>query len=255
MRHHDHRAGKIVDRFGERRAAVDIEMVGRLVENDHVRTMEGREPEQQPRLLTTRQAFHQRIGRLSGKADRAGTRAHFALRGIGHQPAYVIVRRAVFVQFIQLVLREVSDRQLVGARHRARERLQPVGEQLDQRRFAVAIGAEQRDAIIMIDAQRHLGEHRGGRVIADRDIVERDDRRRQHLFRRRERNLLHVLGHQRRDRLHLFQHFDARLRLPGLGGLGFEAIDKILQPLAFRFLALDLLGVEQFAAGALLLER
>ena len=53
---HDHGAGKFVDRLGERGAAVDVEMVGRLVENDQLRAEERRKPEQQPRLLAARQA-------------------------------------------------------------------------------------------------------------------------------------------------------------------------------------------------------
>ena len=56
MRDHDDRAGKFVDRFGKRGAAVDVEMVGRLVQDDHVGAEEGRKPEQQPRLLAAGQA-------------------------------------------------------------------------------------------------------------------------------------------------------------------------------------------------------
>ena len=44
------------------------------------------------------------------------------------------------------------------------------------------------------------------------------------------------------------------MRLAGLGGLGLEAIDKGLQPLAFVGLALGVLGVQHLARGALLLE-
>ena len=65
----------------------------------------------------------------------------------------------------------------------------------------------------------------------------------------------HVLRHQRGDRLHPLQHLDARLRLAGFRGLGLEAIDEGLQPLALVGLALGVLGVEHFAGGALFLER
>ena len=51
MRDHDDSAWKFVDRLGKGGAAVDIQMIGRLVENDHVGTEEGRESEQQPRLF------------------------------------------------------------------------------------------------------------------------------------------------------------------------------------------------------------
>ena len=68
-------------------------------------------------------------------------------------------------------------------------------------------------------------------------------------------DLAHVLRHQRGDRLHPLQHLDAGLRLARLRGLGLEAIDEGLQPLALVGLPLGVLGVEHLARGALLLER
>ena len=51
------------------------------------------------------------------------------------------------------------------------------------------------------------------------------------------------------------QHLDAGLRLTGFRGLGLEAVDEGLQPLALVGLPLGVLGVEHFARGALLFER
>ena len=230
-------------------------MVGRFVEDDHVGAVEGGEPEQQPRLLAAREAAHQRVAGLAGKADRPDAPAHLGFRRIRHQLAHVVVGRAVEIEFVDLMLREIADRQFLGARDPARERLQLVGEKLDQRRFAVAVRAEQGDAVVGVDPQRHAVEHRLLRIVADRDVIDRDDRWRQHLLRRGERNLAHVLRHQRGHRLHPLQHFHAGLRLARLGGLGLEAIDEGLQPLAFVGLALGVLGVQHFAGGALFLER
>ena len=153
------------------------------------------------------------------------------------------------------MLREIADRQFFRPRDPAGERLQLAGQQLDQRRLAVAVGAEQGDAVVGVDAQRDAVEHRLFRIVADRDVIDGDDRRRQHFLRRRERDFTHVLRHQRGDRLHPFQHFHAGLRLAGLGSLGLEAIDEGLQPLALVGLALGVLGVEHLARGALFLER
>src|ERR1043166_2007055 len=49
------------------------------------------------------ETLHQRIGRLAGKADRAGARADFRFRGIAHQPADVIVGRAIKVELVDLM--------------------------------------------------------------------------------------------------------------------------------------------------------
>ncbi len=140
MRDHDDRAGKFIDRFGKRGAAVDVQMVGRLVENDHVGTEEGRKPQQQPGFFAARQAPHHGVAGLAGKADRAGPAADLGFRRLRHQPADVIVGRAVEIELVDLMLREVADRELVGAGDMAGERRQLAGEQLDQRRLAVAVG-------------------------------------------------------------------------------------------------------------------
>ena len=89
--HHDHGAGIFVDRLDQRGAAVDVEMVGGLVEHDEVRPLEGGEAEQQPRLLAARQVGDRRVGHGGGKADRAGAGAHLRLRRVGHQLADVII--------------------------------------------------------------------------------------------------------------------------------------------------------------------
>ena len=212
-------------------------------------------PKQQPGLFAARQAPHQGVAGFPREADRAGPPAHLGFRRIRHQPADVIVGRGVEIEFVDLMLREISDRELVGAGDMAGERRQLARQQFHERRLAVAVGAEQRDAVVGIDPQRDAVQHRLFRIVADRDIVDRDDRRRQHLLRHRKRDFAHVLRHQRGDRLHPLQHLDAGLRLAGLRGLGLEAIDEGLQALALVGLALGVLGIEHFAHRALLFER
>src|SRR5260370_11227721 len=117
MRDHEDRAWKFVDRLGQRGAAVDIQMVGRLVENDHVRTEEGRETEQKRRLFAAREVLDQGVAGLAREADRTGANAHLGFGSIWHQLADVIVGRAVFAQFVKLVLREIGDGYLLRARN------------------------------------------------------------------------------------------------------------------------------------------
>src|SRR5277367_1875337 len=148
-----------------------------------------------------------------------------------------------------------ADKLSIGAGDAAGEWRQLVGEQLDQRRLAVAVGAQQGDAVVGIDPQGDAIEHRLFRIISDRDIIDRDDRRRQHLLRCRKGYLAHVLRHQRGNRLHPLQHLDAGLGLTGFRGFGLEAIDEGLQPLALVGLPLGVLGVEHFARRPLFLER
>ena len=67
----------VVDRHDQRFAAVDVEMVGRFVEDENVRGMEGGKREQQPRLLAARQRVAARIGKL--RAEAIGTEPGAAL--------------------------------------------------------------------------------------------------------------------------------------------------------------------------------
>ncbi len=108
MGNHDDRAGKLVDRLGKGSTAVDVQMVGRLVENDHVGTEEGRQSQQQPGFFAARQTLDQGVAGLAGEADRAGAPAHLGLSGIRHQLANVIVGRAVEIELVDLVLNGAS---------------------------------------------------------------------------------------------------------------------------------------------------
>ena len=83
VRDQDHGARIIVDRLDQRGAAVDVEMVGRLVEDDEVGPGEGREPEQQPRLLAARERRDLGVAVLAGKPDRADAGAHLRFGASG----------------------------------------------------------------------------------------------------------------------------------------------------------------------------
>ena len=97
---------------------------------------------------------------LAGKPDRADTAAHLGFGRIRHQLADVVVGRTVEIELVDLMLREIADRESFGARDPAGEGLQLVGQQLDQRRLAIAVEAQQRDAVVGVDAQGDAIEHR-----------------------------------------------------------------------------------------------
>ena len=64
----------------------------------------------------------------------------------------MIVSRAIEIELVDLMLREITDREFFSTGDTAGERRQFVGEQLYQGRFAVAVGAEQGDAVIGVNA-------------------------------------------------------------------------------------------------------
>ncbi len=69
----------------------------------------------------------------------------------------MIVGARLGVEFVELMLREIGDAQTGRARHRALHGREPAGDELDQRRFAVAVGADQGDAVVVVDAQIEAG--------------------------------------------------------------------------------------------------
>ena len=140
-------------------------------------------------------------------------------------------RRAVEVEFLRLVLREIADAQRAGAEMGAALRFQPPGEQLRQRGLAIAVGAQERDPVVRVQAQVQVAQDRRA-AIADRAAVQRQDRRGEFLGRWEGEADRLVLDH-RLDRRQAFQGLEAGLRLPRLGGLGAEAVHEGLDAGAF----------------------
>ena len=240
MADEDHRAVIAVERLDQRLAAVDVEMVGRLVEDQQMRRVARDQRQRQPRALAARQFVdpgHRPVARETEPpelgADRARGRAL-------HLAAHVLQRRVVAVQFLDLILGEVTDLHLARGVHLAGHRRELRGEQARQRGLAVAVAAEQRDPVVGIDPQVELLED-DGLAIADRGEVERDQRRAQFARVGEVEAQAGIVG-ERGDRLHLGEHLGARLRLLGGRGAGRVAGDIILQPGA--------LGVLRLAAAA-----
>jgi hypothetical protein len=89
----------------------------------------------------------------------------------------VRVGTAGAVEFIELVLRKKADLEALGAHDLPCLGGQAAGQQLGERRLAVAVLTEQRDAVVAIDAQGQPPQHRRARDVADRNTIKGDDRR------------------------------------------------------------------------------
>src|ERR1700704_1170845 len=93
-----------------------------------------------------------------------------------------------------------------------------------------------------------MREHRFSWHIANREAIERDQRRSDRFWLGQGDRRQPLSRHQR-DRLHLFEPFDAALCLARFGSLGTEAVDESLDALALGFL----MGARRRIQGALLL--
>ena len=145
-----------------------------------MRAVEGREPHQQARLLAAREHRHPGVGLDVGEAELGALAAHLRLAGQRHQRAHALERRGVFIEVVDLVLREKADLQLRRAADLAVHRLEPAGDELGEGRLAVAVGAEQADSVVVGDDEAEVLQDRLA-VVADRDVIHRDDRRLQRL--------------------------------------------------------------------------
>ena len=174
----------------------------------------------------------------AGKPIAPAVRPHLGLGRVRQQSPDVVIGAGARIEFIELMLGEVGDFDAVGARHRPGQRREAAGQQLGQRRLAVAVGAEQSNAVIGVDPQRQALEHGARRLIADGHVRKCEDGRRQRLFGRCNRDLAVIGLGAHIDRLKLRQHFEAGLRLARLRCLGAEPVDEGGKPRALGFLLL-----------------
>ena len=159
----------------------------------------------------------------------------------------------VFVELIDLMLGEESDFELFRFAQGAGQSGQPAGEQFGESRFAVAIGAEQSDAIVFGDRQREAPQY-DGFAIAGRGVFHGDDRRPQRFFRGRQIERQDIGVDERRHRLHLCEQFEARLGLSCFRRFGAETVDEGLNALALVFLLFSVLLFDRELLAALPLE-
>ena len=234
--HQHDRAGVGVERLHERLARVHVEMVARLVEEQHLRRLAAHEREQQARPLAAREAADLELGVVVAEAEAAQLGAQPRLVRVRQDAREQLQRRRREVELLGLVLGEITDLQLGGLDQAPALGREAAGQELHEGRFAVAVGAQERDPVVHVEAQVEAGEHVSpGRVTGAR-ALQGDERRGERPGRRE------VEGHRARfhdagDRLHALERLDARLGLARLAGLVAEALDEGLDVPALGLLA------------------
>ena len=74
------------------------------------------------------------------------------------------------------MLGEIAGFQMRRPGHGSDFRLQPAGQQFGERGFAVSVGAEQGDAVVMVDAQVEPAQYRFAGSVTDGRLLQRNDR-------------------------------------------------------------------------------
>ncbi|CAJ0800102.1 hypothetical protein LMG18090_03947 [Ralstonia mannitolilytica] len=230
VRDEDQRAVELGERHGQRFARVEVQVVRRLVEQQQVGALPDDERERQARLFAAGERGDGCSRHVAAEIEAAEKVAQLLLAHVGGQARQVQQRRGVVVQRLELVLGKVADLQAFAAADRARQRRQRIGQRFHERRLALAVGAQQADALAGLDRKRQVLEDGDGLINARAGIAAIHRLERQHRvgrglrlaeFEREARRRMHG-----REALHALERLDTALRLLGLGGLGLEARDE-----------------------------
>ena len=145
----DDRALEGEQRVLERLAALDVEVVGGLVEDQDIGAGGDKDRQREPPLLPAGDVLQLFLDVGAGEQEAAEQvprlrprQPGLALRGVEHRP---FAGRSVGV------LGEVADLDVVAEPHRALGRLEPTRERLDQGRLAGAVGADEDDVLAAFD--------------------------------------------------------------------------------------------------------
>ena len=151
VRHEQQRAGKALERVLERLAALEVEVVGGLVEDQQVgvRLDEDREREAPP--LSSAQLGH-RLLHLLTREEEAAEQCACLARG---EPGGALRRleHVALVAELLGVLGEVAELHVVARAELAVLKRPPARECLDQRGLPRAVGAHQRDVLTALEPQ------------------------------------------------------------------------------------------------------
>ena len=143
-------------------------MVGGFVEDQQLRRLARNERQIEPRLLPARKRGNRHIRLLPGETEPADPGADALGRGVGQQTRKVAERRGLRLQRVDLMLREIADREVAPPCHDAPLRREQVRQQPGEGGLAVAVRAEQRNPFVRVDPQVQASQHRTARLVTRR---------------------------------------------------------------------------------------
>ncbi len=254
MADEDDRAFIIVQRVDQRLAAIHVEVVCRLVEDQKMRRMERGEREEQARLFTARELFRRRIRLVRAETDSRHLRPLLCLGLIRHQLGDMVVGREFGTQLVHLMLGEVAIFELFRGATGTGKRREFPAQQLRQRRFAVAIRAKQTHAVIAIETQIEPAQDRLFGVITHTRAFDPDQRIAKRPIERGKAERDDLLVDLRGDRLHFRERLQPALSLLRLCRLRAESLDERFHSFARVVLRLLQLQLQPLLLAPRLLE-
>ena len=165
VRHHNERARPCIEQILQYGKHVSVEVVARLVENEHIRFFQKNEQQLQTALLAARQIIDTRIQVLRRKAEAFEQLGGRGFLSVDHNAALVArehLGHAIFTQLIQLIkaLRKHGELHGFADFHKARARTQRAVEHRKQRGFAGAVFTQNAIAVARPHVPVDMVEHR-----------------------------------------------------------------------------------------------
>ena len=158
MADEEHRAGIRLQQLLEQLERVDVEVVGRLVEDEHVGRQREQAREQHAVALAARERAQRRVG-ARRREQEVGEVAHHVLPAARRLDPLAAGADGVGERRVEVEraphLVEVRDLDARALAHRARGRLELAEDELQERRLAGAVRADQAD---LVAAQDRRGE-------------------------------------------------------------------------------------------------
>ena len=157
VRHEQDGAGKRLERRLERLAALEVEVVRRLVEHQEVRARRDDDREREPAPLASREHLD-RLLVLGPAREEELPEQLLRLRSLepGHR-LHALEHRAAVVE-LDLLLREVRGLHAVPEPRSPGTGLAVAEDRLEQRRLARAVRADERDMLAALECERRVVE-------------------------------------------------------------------------------------------------
>ncbi len=214
---------------------VEVQVIGGLVQDEEVGSVSHRQGQGHPGLLSSGEVADGNLRLVLPQAEPSEPSAHLGDGFLRHDGSKLLDGGLVLVEEVQVVLGEVSHLELAGAEQLPRKRLECSRQQTGQGGLAVSVGAEEGDAVVLVDAETEAAKHRPLLIVPHRGVVEaHQGGARRGRFQEAEGRL--PLPHRYVNRAEALEHLQPALRLSRLGGLGAEPVHERLHPLLCGFL-------------------
>ncbi|MOA01820.1 hypothetical protein D3C78_1212450 [compost metagenome] len=142
MRDHHQRTLEIDQRFGQRLTHVQIQVVGRFIEQQQVGALPDDQRQYQPRFLTAREPLCGFSDLIALETKAAKVIAQLLFQHTWGDAAQVLQRRFIGPQEFQLMLGEVTQFNALCQANFTAQRFKRAGQHFDQGRFAGTVTAQ-----------------------------------------------------------------------------------------------------------------